>query len=284
MTTGLDMEHTPPVDEPRDPNLPQVDDDEPIVVEKNAKGEDMAPAASVIHWRKTAKEAKREAAETKAKLDQLASQVEAWAPIVQKIKDDPSIITRAAQPQPRHEPQEDVEARELAEDIGLIASDGSLDVGRARRLLNRLDMMRESLVDRRVAPVATATASQIAESRRIQAKQARMKDGSLVASEESVDQVFSMLPPELTANPQVAALMPILAAGLDKYMGRTPREAPRHVEYDDPLLPLPMGGRRQNTLSDAEKQLAQSTGVGEKWLQEKSNQLATNGRRGVALE
>jgi hypothetical protein len=292
MTIGTNIEADPnpepqahDIMDPAQPN-PAAEDDDPLIpTEKNAKGEDVAPVSSVIHFRKQAKEMKRENERLASEHAALKQQVEQWAPVLQRLQQDPTILQRMNQPAPKQEqPHDDIEARELAEDLGLITADGALDVARARRHLDRIDRRSGRLVDQRVAPVANATAAQIAQTHRANAKLARMKDGNPIASEESIDQVFSMLPPELTANQQVAALLPIMAAGLDKMLGRTPKAQPVYQGYGDPIFTEPPGRRGASLLTDDDKRLVKTLGLDEKKYGEQLQQLAQNGRRGVALE
>lgn len=265
----------------------ETDDDDAIVaVEKNAKGESVAPVADLIRYRKESKASKREVESMRSELEQLRGVKDTLAqyqPILQRIQQDPSILTRANAPAQRE--AEDVEARELAEDLGFITADGGLDVSRARRVIDRMDQRNGKLVDQRMAPLAQTTASQTAEGHKHRAKATRMKDGSPVASDESIEQVFAMLPAELSANPQVAALLPIMAAGLDKMTGRTPK-APVARYYDDPYFtePAGRGGRPASVLNDDDKRFAKGLGLDEKKFADQVTQMQTNGRRGVALE
>jgi hypothetical protein len=284
------MEHDPNAGHETNEIDPIAGADDIVVAQKGADGKsDVVPLAS--HLAERTKAEKRGEARARESLQQeiqqaaaVKAQLEEWAPILQRIQQDPTILTRAQQPrQAVHE--EDVEARELAEDMGFIDQSGSLDVGRARRVLNRIESRNGKQIDQRMAPLAATTAGQMAQHHRMTAKQARMKDGvTPVASEESIDQVFAMLPAELLADRNVASLMPIMAAGLDKMLGRTAK-APTTFNYGDPIFTEAAGGgRRPGILTDQDKAFAKQVGVKEEWLAEKSQQLANNGRRGVALE
>lgn len=289
MTTGLNIETPDPKPADIDPHAPTsaAEDDDPIVAEKNAKGEDVTSVANVIHWRKEAKAAKREAAETKAQLQQVSSRLDALNPLLERIQQDPTILTRAAgHPDPKPV-ERDIEAEQTAEDLGLIAQDGSLDVGRARRILDRLDQRAGRTVDTRIAPLAQTTAQQASDLHRARALNMRTPDGAPFATQESINEAWAVLPAELTANPNVSAVvMPLVAAGIDRAKGRVPKAPERH-EYGDPIFTEP-GGRRGpvSVLTDEDRKMVNTYApkVGEKELERMITDLAANGRRGVRLE
>lgn len=290
MSTGTSMEQDP---EP-DPKTHEADptgghEEEAVVVaQKGADGKtDVVPLAA--HLEQRGKAEKR--GEAKARLEMqkeideakaIKQSLEQYGPILQRIQQDPSILERARQPQ---KTERDVEAEEVAEDLGLIAADGSLDVNRARRYLDRQDQRNGKLVDQRVAPVANATASQIANGHRLALKSRRHEDGRPVASAESIDAVANVLPPELVANPNVAQIMELIAIGLDQKTGRTPK-APVARMYDEPWLSegAGRGPGSRSVLTDEDKRFAKNLGLDEKTYAKQVEDLHNNGRRGVALE
>jgi hypothetical protein len=291
MSTGQNMEVEPNPDPQTNEQDPlaagREEADEVIVAEKNARGEDVAPVSAVLKYKGESKAAKAEVARLTAeigKLQGVQQALEQYSPILERIRQDPSIMERARQPQ-QQPAEDDVEAIQLAEDMGLLAADSSLDVKRARKMLDFLDRRNDRRIDQRVAPLANTTAAQIAESHRQRATTLRKKDGSLAASEESINQVYGMLPAELLANPSVAALMPIMAAGLDAMTGRKPA-AQAVREYDEPFFSEAAGGGRgpRSVLTDDDKAFAQKLGLDGKTYEKQVQQMQTNGRRGVALE
>ena len=115
-----------------------------------------------------------------------------------------------------------------------------------------------------VGPIRQSAAEQHALGNLARAKTVTLKDGSRLASPESIDQVGKMLPPELLADSNVAALIPILAAGIDAVMGRRPatQELP---DYGEPAFSEPSIRRSApGAINEDTRALLQKTGVSEK--------------------
>jgi hypothetical protein len=208
-------------------------------------------------------------------------------PYVEAIKANPKLIdavqqqTRPSAPQ-TIQPEDDAEAIDWAQDNGLITAQGELDVARARRQLNRLDAIAEKKAQAVVAPFRQNDAQRATEQNREAARRVTLPGGSRLASDESINEAYGMLrdAPELTANPQVAALMPLLAAGLDVAKGRRLPQGGR-VDMPDPLYTEPAGGsRRVAAIPTETSRILAKVGVSEK---EFSSAKAMTSR-GVELE
>lgn len=256
-----------------DPNVPaEEDEDELIQSVKGADGSDVVPVGDVIRFRKQARELKKANAELTSRIA-WATGVEARlnevTPTIELIRQHPGIV-QAVQQGTRPsgtqtiQPEDDQEAREWAEDYGLITSTGELDIARARRQLTRMDERGRRMVEAATAPMRQSSAQQVSVHHRQQAKAVTLDDGTKFASDESIDQAFSMLPAELTADPKVAAIIPLIAAGIDRARGKSVRVAPRQ-DYGDPLFTEAPAGRRGPAPLNAEVQkLLEKTGVSEK--------------------
>jgi hypothetical protein len=299
--TMLETQETPEPKELDAQGHPIVKDeeaDEPITTTKTPDGKDVVDVASVIHWRKQAKAARKEVATLKQQVDQLEphrQRLEAAAPILEKLQALPpeqqaafleAVRTNTAPSRTQTQDPDDVEARELAEDLGLVDASGVLDVARGRRMLERLDKRAEAKARTIVAPYAQTTAQGVAYTLRERTKQqADPNTGTPYATAESIDEAFAMLKdaPELAANPAVSAIILGTAMLIDKSRGRVPK-APERYEYSEPLLTEPAGGRRgAPVITDETKRLLDRVGLTEK---EFTNvQVPAHGMgRGVVLE
>lgn len=275
---GTDLETEDPIEE-RDPALgaitePEAEADEdtdPDLIETVKFGETkMAPVGKLIEQRKANKELKAENAALKAQQEAINAQIAEFRPYADAIKANPQLIdmvqgkTRPTAPT-TVQPQDDTEAQQWADENGLITATGELDIARARRQLDHLDKIAEKRIQREIGPLRQNEAQRTAQSHLEQAKRVTLKDGNPVATAESMEQAFQMLPVELTSDRNVAAMLPIFAAGLDVIMGRRQAKASTQVEYDDPILSESPANRRGTaTLSSDTQRLLQRVGVSEK--------------------
>jgi hypothetical protein len=247
----------------------------------------MVPLSALMESRKQAKAASKKLAETEQRQAQIDAKLAEITPYVEAIRANPGLIeavqkgTRPSQTQ-TIQPEDDQEAIEWAQDYGLITAMGELDVARARRQLDKMDQRWEKKNAAMIAPLRQSEAQRATLSNKERTRTVTLKDGSRLASDESIEEAYGLLAdvPELTANPQVAALMPIIAAGLDVAKGRR-AVARQTVEYPDPLYTEPAGGARRQAPMNAE--LARI--VGKVGLTEKDMARAQPiGARGMALE
>jgi hypothetical protein len=181
------------------------------------------------------------------------------------------------------QPEDDPDAEAFAEDSGYyLADQQTLDVARARRILNRLDARHGRQTDDRIRPLAGLTLSQKAEANIRNAMAETDADGAPVATPESFREVAQMLPANLLANADVVSLVSTLAIGLDHKKGRTPKapEAPLYLERAGSG-----GGRRPEVISAEERTALTRVGLTEKQYLESNKRLeTTTPGRGVRLE
>jgi hypothetical protein len=275
--------------ETQDAAVPESDDDEALIQGVTQAGSDKEKAllSSLITFRKQARESKKALEQERTARQAIEGKVNEIMPYVEQIRANPGLVdmvngkTRPSQPT-TVQPEDDPEAIQFAEDFGLITATSELDVTRARRMLDLLDKRADRKAQAAMAPLRQTEAQRATLSNKERTRQVTLKDGSRLASDESIEEAYGLLAdvPELTANPQVAALMPIIAAGLDVAKGRR-GVARQPVEYADPLYTEPAGGARRQAPMNAE--LARI--VGKVGLTEKDMARAQPiGARGMALE
>lgn len=248
------------------------DDDDGLVETTTIGSQKMVPVGDLIRYRKEARDARKQLAEQAERLtwaDGVDAKLREMAPTLEAIRNNPKLVeqvqqgTRPSAPTTL-QPQDDVEAQEWAEENGLITAEGGLDVARARRQLDKLDARAQKMAERTMGPMRQHTVNQVSDGHKQYAKTVTLKDGSKAASDESIEQAFAMLPPELTADKNVAALIPILAAGLDVFTGRRAVKA-AGVDYPEPIHTESSAGRRGPVaLTPDLARLLERTGVSEK--------------------
>jgi hypothetical protein len=246
---------------------PIVKDEEDTIVSTVKVGEqEMVPLATLIAERKAGKAARKEIATLKtqvAAFEPVRQSLEAAAPVLTRLQGlseqqvsslVESVKSGTAPSRAQDQAVEDTEARELAEDLGLVDAGGSLDVARGRRMLDMIDARATRLAQKIVAPYAQTTAQQTAYGLRERMKQqADPNTGVPFATAESIDEAYAMLPAELAANGQTAAVILGTAMVIDRSKGRVPK-APERFEYNEPLLTEAAGGRRGPAPISAELQ------------------------------
>lgn len=277
---GTDLEQAdlpePEIREPGGEPQAETDDDDDSLIETTTIGsQKMAPVGDVIRFRKEARELKKQNAELQAKIEwakTVEQRLTEVTPTLDLIRQNPHILeqvqqgTRPSAPA-TIQPQDDREAQEWAEENGLITATGELDIARARRQLDRLDKRAAAMAERAVGPIRQNTAQQTSAAHRVQAKGVALPDGTKFATEESVEQAFSLLPVELTADPKVAAIIPLIAAGLDRAKGKTPGRAVAR-EDSEPLITESVGRRGPAPIDADLQRILQRTGITEKEYRE----------------
>jgi hypothetical protein len=242
------------------------DDDDTLVTTTKVGDKEMVPLSTLIETRRQAKEAKRQVAELTRQVEGFKPAAEALqnaAPILSKLQGMneqqvsalvDSVKSGTAPSRAQDQAVEDTEARELAEDLGLVDAGGSLDVARGRRMLDKIDARATRLAQKIVAPYAQSSAQQTAYGLRERMKQqADPNTGVPFATAESIDEAYAMLPAELAANGQTAAVILGTAMVIDRSKGRVPK-APERYDYSEPLMTEAAGGRRGPAPLSAEMQ------------------------------
>lgn len=300
---GVPMEGDEPQDPVQDPAPAEGveaehDDDDGLIETVTVGNQKMVPVGEMIRYRKESKATKREVAELKARAERaeaVGQQLNDVMPLIEKLRDMTPAQREAlatgrmpSLPGERHD-AEDVEAKELAEDLGLIAADGSLDIARARKRLDKDNERYQRMLQEAVAPVRQHTAQQQARILSTQAKAIKDDQGVPMASAASIDEAYAMLPPELASQPNVAMVAIGTAMLIDKMKGRRPAgpaAEPNERGYQAPIYSESPGGRRGvPALTAEERASASKLGLTEKDLQSATAALSgAAGRRGIAME
>lgn len=278
---------------------PQEDEDDNLIPTVQVGQQQMAPVSEVIRLRKEARAAKKEAAELKTRVERaeaVGAQLQEVMPLIDNLRNmsqaqrDALLSGKLPSVEGTRQDAEDTEAREVAEDYGLIAADGSLDIARARKIIDKENARVERRVQEQLGPVKQHSAQQQAGVMRERAKAIKDEHGMPFATPESIDEAYSLIPAELAANPNVAIVQIGTAMFLDKMRKRTVRGAAGADPgpgYQAPIY-SEGGGRRAAApaLTAEEKASAAKLGLSEKELTDASTALsrAAGGRRGIALE
>lgn len=277
LDTPLEVTEPEPLEPPVTPPADDADDDTDIVeASVDARGQKVVPLGTLIGERKAARALKAE----NETLRQKAAQFDQLAPYVPQIQQAQPFLQQLQQLTPEQQaaaianvqrgtaqsrtsapqPVDDQEAAELAEDLGLVDASGGLDIARGRRMLDRLDRRSAQRVQQEIAPLRQTTATQMAASLREQAKQHTDAQGVPLATAESINEAYALLPPELAANPNVQAVIIGTAMLIDKSKGRTPQVQARY-QYGDPLLTEPTGRRGPTGPSAQDRDLMKRLGM-----------------------
>lgn len=284
----MSLEQPAATDEPTTP--PPAADDDGIVEAVTVGQQKMVPLEALKEARASAKALKAQMAELQPQIDraaQVSRELESLQPTLQALQRmtpaQRDALASGKTPSPEGTPHndQDVEARELAEDLGLIAQDGSLDISRARKRLDKDNARIERMLESRVAPVRQSAAAQQAATIRQQAKGITDNTGTLLATAESIDEAYAMLPPELAANPNTALVAIGTAMAIDRMKNRKVQQPAQ--DYGAPLYSEPMTGRRGPSISAEERELAKKVGLTDKDLTAAATAIQQGGR-GVRME
>lgn len=296
---GTNIEDLPPdpdpVDQPVAPEQAQAatEPEEDIVhTVKGADGSDVVPLATMLRERdRAAKKAEAKIrAEMEAKYGHIAQQVEAIKPYAEFIRQHPEIIEQAQQgTRPSRveteQPVNDQEALELAKDEGWYTDAGQFDVARAQRALQRIQKLAQREAAKVTAPIRQQTVEGQASVMRQHIQGMRDKTGAPIATKESFDWIFNLLPAELVANKEVAFVAAMAAAGMDKFSGRIPKAIQQQIDaletYGEPIRTEAPGRRGAPAVSRELLDMGQRVGLSEKEL---AQQYPVTRGGGIALE
>lgn len=269
------------------------DPDDALVPTVQVGAQQMVPVGELIKQRKEAKRLGREMAELRPRVERaeaVGRQLEEAAPLIEQLRnmtpEARQALATGKLPSPvgTAQPEQDREAQQWAEMNGFIDAQGGLDVQRARNNLDWLDQRHARNTQAIIGPVRQSAAAQAVQNLRQQAKGITDSAGVPMASSESIDEAYAMLPPELASQPQVAHVVIGTAMLIDKMKGRTPRAAAPASSYADPVYMEGGGTRRQlQALSAEEKKRAERIGLTEKDLQSAGSALNAGGR-GIRME
>lgn len=236
-----------------DPNLEADSDD---AEQEEPKGGDLKGALAQERGKR--KEATKRAKDLEAELAKtrpLAQEYEQLLPYLPYLLKNVGGDGNGKQTQ--QQVQEDSEAAEFARVMGYEDDERMTAVERARAAIDFIDRRTGAKVQKEVGPARRVAAEARVDDIRQRAYNAKDKDGRLYAKRESIDRVFSQIPPEALMDPNNAVAALIMARGLGG-PGDEPQDEPLHIER---------GGRaprKQTELSDMGKTLAQIRGRSEK--------------------
>lgn len=252
------------------------------------KGNKTVSLSTMLRYKKEAKaNAKRikELEPVAARVTDLEGKLEGASPIINAILSNPKLkaealrVVNGTRTSSEHtdQPDNDPDAEQFAEDSGFYLADGStVDVARARRVLDRLDQRHGRQTDAKLRPVVGQVVGRSATENVRQILAMTDADGVPMATKESIDEVLQRLRQNggepLLANPDVMDMVIDQAAGLDRRKGRTPKMP------DEPLYLASAGGSRRRaepTLSADEKARAERLGLTAKDLERAGQKLAT---------
>lgn len=227
---------TPPPPPETPPPPPNPDDAEPEGTVVNPGGEKLVPLSALVAERHAKAAAKAEAAALKPKADQadaIAREWQAVQPLIEKVKNG------TYQPNPPAQkpagPLSADDAVEYAKDLDLYKADGTPDVDRAQRLAGRQQAIAQKQAQEYVAPLLQHTAQ--GQSRQNFEQAANFKDAhGNVIDRGILEAVWNSVPPEMSAQPNIAAVLyrqalaETVLAGKYKGAAAPPPPPPLHTE------------------------------------------------------
>jgi hypothetical protein len=263
--------------------IPPVEADEPddaadlLNMVQDVNGKKVVGLDQLIEHRKANKAQKREIADLKAKVAEYAGideRLQKVLPIAEAVEKNPQLAeaiqaaldgTRVSRPT-TEQPENDAEALEVAQSLNLITKDKDghdiFDVTRAQRILEIGTARAAKKLQPEIDRANDATFSMRGEQNLAALYQMKTPSGELIASDESIKDVMkdSQMPLRMLSDPRVARTIGLMAAGLDREKGRTPKEPnePLYLERADHRRP-----GSTVTLTDEQKVNAKRLGLTE---------------------
>lgn len=215
-------------------NAQPAEDPEPEGTVVNPGGEKLVPLGALAGAREKVRE--KEAAlaakdaeiaqlrEKAQKFDQVAGEWNAVQPLIQQLK------SGTYQPPQQQKPVVNERALQYAKDLDLYKTDGTPDVDRAQRILDYNAVQAKEQAQQLVQPIYQQTALQ--QSQILRDKVAATPAPNGVAVDRAIlNEIWSMVPPEMSARPEVAAMLwrQALADTVLQGKYKTPTTAPAPV-------------------------------------------------------
>lgn len=229
----------PPADPPPADPPPNPEDALPDGTIEGSGGVKFVPLSALAAAREAARTAKAEAAALRGKaerLDQIAGEWEAAKPMLEKAR---QITSQQPPPEKPAGPLNAQEAIEYARDFDLFKPDGTPDVERAQRIAARHAGLAQQQAQAMVTPLLQHTAQ--GQSRAHLEQAAAFKDAKGQSVDRAIlERVWAGVPPEMSAQPQVAAILYRVALAeavmAGQYRGHAPAPPPPPLHTD------PIGG------------------------------------------
>lgn len=278
---STDLEHPEELESPKPEPADEDGDDALELLQgvQDVNGKKVVGLDQLIEHRKASKAQKREIAELRAKLAEkagLEERVTQLLPIAEAVERDPALAkqiksaldgTRPTRPA-TEQPSDDPEALEYAQVLGLVTKDKDgndvYDVARAARALEFASVRAEKKLQPKIDEATNAAYGMRGEQNLSALYAITTPSGEPLATDESIKEVMkeSQMPLRMLADPRVARTVGLMAAGLDREKGRTPKEV---VE---PLYFERAGGRRGEStqISDYDRRVASRIGLSEQDL------------------
>jgi hypothetical protein len=271
---ALEPEAPPPpvTTETPPPAVQTADDGEPEGTIVNPGGEKLVPLGALAGTReklRAEKEAREKVEAEVATLREQTKDIEqikaAWQaaqPVIQQARQ----AAQQQQPKPQG-PLSDQDAIEYAKDLDLYKADGTPDTARAQRLAARQEALAAKSAQQYVQPLQQQNA-QTQSAANFQAV-ASWKDAAGVQPDPAIlKEVWSNMPPEMTAQPNIARVMFSVAMGEMMIRGK----------YKTPVTPPPPvletaslgGGTARTELTSHERGFIEATGMKPKDYEETS--------------
>lgn len=270
--------------EPLDPQAPIVADDIPTAVE--VSGKKMVDLDALIAERRKGQEKadkltaawEKEKADLTAKasqVDKLAADIDAMRPDLEFLQQHPDIRQKHQAPNPADQVSNE-EAEATARDYELYTGNG-LDIARAKRIIlkerEKTKQIATAAAQQAVAPALQQTAQGQARGNFVWAAQQKDSSGRPLADPQILASLWSTVPPELAANPEVAKHLLKTAIGETHLQGKQPPAAASH----EPIYSEPSGGNREPyTMSTMEKKVAGLAGIKHDDWQKKAAEYKPN--------
>jgi hypothetical protein len=215
---ALEIETPPPPVTPETPPpaVQNADDGEPEGTIVNPGGEKLVPLGALAGTReklRAEKEAREKVEAEVATLREQTKEIEqirtAWQaaqPVIQQAR-------QAQQPPPKPAgPLSEQEAIEYAKDLDLYKLDGTPDTARAQRLASRQEALAARAAQQHVQPLQQQNA-QTQSAANFQAVAAWKDATGAVVDSAILREIWATMPPEMTAQPNIAAVMYRVAVG-----------------------------------------------------------------------
>jgi hypothetical protein len=263
-------------DEPQAPvEEPEVDEAEETEILEDVKddvtedqeGKKKIDAKAFIKERRSVKAIKDQLKAVQAQNEQITKAIQPWAPVLQTLQNNPELLQQLQQ---GHIPQQaptappdpsNAELEEFARTMDLYDAQGRPDVQRAAILDERNKRQMAQLVDERVAPLAQGSANDKSINLFQQMALLKGKSGRAVQA-ESLAEMWKVVPPDMTAEPNVAHFMRWAAMGRDLDEGKM-----SDIKPPPPALMTESAGGRGNaptSLNDSQSKIAREMGVSAK--------------------
>lgn len=186
------------------------EDTEPEGTIVNPNGEKLVPLSALAAKRQEATTAKAALAEKEAliaslqekatKYDQVAGEWQAVQPLIQQLKNGQQ------PPQAPQAPQVNEQALNYAKYLDLYKADGTPDVDRAQRIMDLNAAQARETAQQMVQPLYQHSAQQQSALLRERVASQAAPNG-IVVDRAILDQIWSMVPAEMSARPEVAAML-----------------------------------------------------------------------------